>query len=205
MFNLGAFLSYVVIMTFTPGPNNIMAMAHANKFGFKRTLPFNLGVFTGFFLIMLLASYFNLILYNIMPRIKIIMGILGGLYMLYLAYRIMVSHPNTEHKEEIQEKPKRLLSLYLTGMVLQLVNPKAIIYGITVAANFIIPYFKSNMAIILFSLLLAFISILSTSSWALFGSIFNRLMNRYHRPLNIAMGILLIYSAISISGITSLF
>ena len=150
---------------------------------------------------MLLASYFNLILYNIMPRIKIIMGILGGLYMLYLAYRIMVSHPNTEHKEEIQEKPKRLLSLYLTGMVLQLVNPKAIIWQRFAA----IPYFKSNMAIILFSLLLAFISILSTSSWALFGSIFNRLMNRYHRPLNIAMGILLIYSAISISGITSLF
>ena len=56
-----SFLLYVFVMSFTPGPNNIMAMLFANQYGFKKTLRFCLGVGAGFFVIMILSSYFNLI------------------------------------------------------------------------------------------------------------------------------------------------
>ncbi len=44
--NFSAFLSYVIITTFTPGPNNIMSMSNASRYGFRKSLPFNVGVFS---------------------------------------------------------------------------------------------------------------------------------------------------------------
>ncbi|WP_432405499.1 LysE family transporter [Wukongibacter sp. M2B1] len=215
MFNLSAFLSYVFVVSFTPGPNNIMSMANSSKFGYKKTLRFILGVCTGFFVVMLLCSYFNLLLFNIMPKIKTFMGILGAGYMIYLATKIMKSKEETDKKddEEISDKSemnelnanKDEINLFFTGITMQFVNPKAILYGITVISNFIIPYYKSNIAFVLFSFFFAIVGFMSTSSWALFGSLFNKFLSKYRRQFNIVMGLLLIYSAISISGITHLF
>ena len=190
-----------------------MAMANAGRYGFKKTLEFNAGVFAGFLVIITLASYFNLLLFNLIPKVKIFMGILGAGYMLYLAYKIMHST-----KEAIEEDPARednletttenenkKWNLFLTAIALQFINPKTILYAIVIMSNFIIPYYKSNIALILFSLFLGFVCFLSTTSWALFGSLFNKFLSKYQKQFNIAMGLLLIYSAVSISGIMQLF
>jgi len=214
MFNLGAFISYVFVVTFTPGPNNIMSMANGSKFGYKKTLQFISGISTGFFVVMVLSSYFNLVLFNLMPKIKIFMGILGAGYMMYLAIKIMKSNGqiDKDNEEIIDEsktnkfsKGENKLNSFFTGMTMQFVNPKAILYGITVVSIFIIPYYKSNVSLLLFSIFLALVAFLSTSSWALFGSLFNKFLSKYRKQFNIVMGLLLIYSALSISGITTLF
>jgi len=215
MFNLGAFLSYAFVVSFTPGPNNIMSMANASKYGYKKTLEFIAGVCIGFFTIMILSSYFNLMLFNLMPKVKIFMGMLGAGYMIYLAIKIMKSKEevvdegdkDTANKNNLHKssKDRNDVGSFFTGMIMQFVNPKAILYGITVVSNFIIPYYKSNIALIIFSILLAFVAFMSTSCWALFGSLFNKFLSKYRKQFNIAMGLLLIYSALSISGITHLF
>ena len=216
MFNFSAFLSYVFAVSFTPGPNNIMCMANASKYGYKKTLKLILGVSTGFFIIMLLCSYFNLILFKLMPKIEMFMGILGAGYMIYLATKIMRSKEKVDKQNDIEElsdegmeqisiKDRNKLSSFFTGITMQFVNPKAILYGITVISNFIIPFYKSNISLILFSFFLALVAFMSTSSWALFGSLFNKFLSKYERPFNIVMGLLLFYSALSISGITNLF
>ncbi|MDD4708424.1 MAG: lysine transporter LysE, partial [Firmicutes bacterium] len=33
--NFTAFISYVLVTTFTPGPNTIMSMSNASRYGFK--------------------------------------------------------------------------------------------------------------------------------------------------------------------------
>lgn len=38
-------LIYVLVTTFTPGPNNILAMSHGVQSGFRRTLGFLAGIF----------------------------------------------------------------------------------------------------------------------------------------------------------------
>jgi len=135
------------------------------------------------------------------------MGFLGAFYMLYLAIKIIKSRPTTKDDQDNPEKNEKFknLNLFLTGTTMQFINPKAILYGITVVSNFIIPFYKSNFSLLLFSLFLGFIAFLSTSSWALFGSLFNTFLSKYEKAFNFAMGILLIYSAISISGISNLF
>lgn len=205
MFNLGAFLSYVFVVSFTPGPNNIMSMANASKVGYKKTLDFILGVCTGFFIIILLSGYFNLLLFNLIPKVKIFMGILGAGYMTYLAFKIINSKEKADNNNEEEITDENNLNSFLNGILMQFVNPKAILFGITVVSNFIIPYYKSNVAIILFSIFLAFVGFLSTSCWALFGSLFNKFLSKYRRQFNMTMGLFLIYSAFSISGVIDLF
>ena len=101
---LVSFLLYVFVTSFTPGPNNIMAMLFANKYGFKKTIRFCFGVGAGFFVIMLLCSYFNLLLENFIPKIEFLMTILGAGYMLYLAIKIITSknRANDDNDGKIQ-------------------------------------------------------------------------------------------------------
>ena len=42
--NFFAFITYVVVTTFTPGPNNMMAMSNGLQDGFRKTLRFLAGV-----------------------------------------------------------------------------------------------------------------------------------------------------------------
>lgn len=189
------FISYVFVVTFTPGPNNIMSLINAKKFGYRKSLKFRLGVFSGFIIIMLLSSYFNLLLFNFIPKIKIYMGIIGAAYMVYLAVKIM-----TEKPDENQNQEQRF-NTFFAGILLQFINPKVIMYGITLTANFILPYYDSHLALILFSVFLASISLTSVTCWALFGMFFRKFLAQYKRPFNIIMGLLLLYSAYIISGI----
>lgn len=198
MFKLVPFLSYVFVMTFTPGPNNILSLVNANKFGYKKTVKFLLGIFTGFIVILLLSSYFNLLLFKIIPKIKIYMGLMGAAYMTYLAVKLITS------KVQKKDNKNNQLNTFYTGVLLQFVNPKVILYGITVMSNFIIPYYKSNISLLLFSIFLAAVAFVSTSLWALFGMAFREFLSKHERPFNIAMGLLLIYSAYTISGIDNI-
>ncbi|MCP3773305.1 LysE family transporter [Paenibacillus sp. MZ04-78.2] len=187
------FLSYIIATSFTPGPNNIMAMSNANKYGLRKTFRFIFGVTVGFFAIMLLSSFFNLVLYNYIPRIQIVMNLLGSLYMAYLAFKIMKVH-KTQNKEQVTDT----LNSFFTGFILQFINPKGILYGITAISTFVIPFYKSGLSLLLFSMLLAFVGFLSTFMWAVFGSLFQKFLSNYEQPFHIAMGLLLLYSAISI-------
>ncbi|MGB8957054.1 MAG: LysE family transporter [Tumebacillaceae bacterium] len=189
---VAAFLSYVFVTAYTPGPNNIMAMSNANRYGFKKSLKFNFGVGAGFVVIMLLCSYFNLFMYSFIPKIEFAMKIVGGLYMLYLCVKIIRSKPTGESTVDGK------LNSFLTGMWLQFINPKVILYGITAFSTFVIPYYQSNTALILFSLLLAVIGCSGTICWAIFGAVFQRFLSKYRIQFNIAMGLLLLYSAVSI-------
>jgi len=191
MFNLYAFLSYVIAVTYTPGPNNIMSMVNASQYGFRKTVNFMLGVATGIFCLSLMSSYFNLLLLNFIPKIQIFMGMVGASYMSYLAIKIMISKPSSS------ENGKGSIN-YITGIFLQLANAKLLFFLITVTANFIVPYFKSVVELIFFSVFLSAAAFSSVLLWALFGSIFKKILSKYHRPFSIAMGLLLIYSAISI-------
>ncbi|MDR3240039.1 MAG: LysE family transporter [Clostridiales bacterium] len=72
------------MVAYTPGPNNIMSMNNAKNVGFKKSIPFNLGIFTGFSVVMILCLIFSTVLYTIIPKIQLPMKILGAAYMVYL-------------------------------------------------------------------------------------------------------------------------
>jgi len=112
--------------------------------------------------------------------------------MLYLAYKILTSK-DSDGANDAEHK-----SFFLIGVLLQFVNPKGLLFGITVVATFILPYYTSYLSYILFSLFLGMVGLMSTFSWSLFGSMFKKLLLQYRKQFNMIMAALLVYSAISI-------
>ncbi|WP_394578716.1 LysE family transporter [Cytobacillus firmus] len=187
--SLLSFFLYVFVTSFTPGPNNIMAMVFANRFGLRNTIRFCLGVSAGFFVIMILCSYFNLLLHHFIPRVELIMTIIGVIYMLFLALKMMNSKPDDQNNNDAKQNG------FLIGMLLQFINPKGILYGVTVISTFILPYHTSHTSLIFYSIFLAFVGFLSTFCWSVFGSIFQSFLAKYRSQFNVIMALLLVYSA----------
>ncbi|KFN02657.1 lysine transporter LysE [Bacillus clarus] len=189
---LFSFLLFVFISSFTPGPNNFLAMTYANQHGLKKAVTFCLGVAFGFFIITSLCSFFNIMLINVLPIIEFPLKMLGVAYMLYLAFKMLTSKGRTD-KNDANNK-----NLFLVGLMLQFVNPKGLLFGLTVVSTFILPYFNSYSSYLLFSLFLGIVGLMSTFSWSLFGSMFQKLLLQHNKLFNIIMAILLVLSALSI-------
>lgn len=191
MQNFYPFLVYVCVTTFTPGPNNILAMTHGMRFGYRRTLKFLGGTFCGFLLLMLGCGWLNFVLVNMLPPLKLWIYLLGTVYMIYLAIHTMLSRPN-------DDQPSRsTLNSFRAGFVLQFLNPKLILYGITVYGMFIGRSYQNPLQVSIFAPILAVVGFVSTSCWALGGSLFRQVWVRYYRWFNLVMAGLLIYIAVS--------
>ena len=80
---------------------------------------------------------------------------------------------------------------------MQFLNLKVILYGITVFANFIIPFHQDVLTLTLYSMALAAIGFIATACWAAFGVILRTAFSKYSVIINISLGLLLIYSAIA--------
>ena len=88
---------------------------------------------------------------------------------------------------------------FLSGLLLQFINPKIYLYCILSMEAYILPYFQDRPLILLgFALLLAFIGFLFTLAWSAFGSVFQRLFSRHARLVNTIMALLLVYCAVSL-------
>ena len=188
--NVLAFVTYVAATTFTPGPNNIMAMANASRYGLKRSMHFTTGVCAGFFLIVGLSIAFTMALYGAIPAIKPVMTVIGATYILWLAWKTATSSPHDEGAAG--------QSTFASGVVLQFLNPKAILYGITVSSTFIVPYYHAVPVLVGFAAALALVSLVSTSTWALFGSLFEGVSAGKRRIVGYVMAALLVYCAVSL-------
>ncbi|MFA9380635.1 MAG: LysE family transporter [Acetanaerobacterium sp.] len=190
MFNAYTFLAYIFIMAFTPGPNNIMAMTNASRYGFRKSFPFNLGILVGFSIVMAVCAVFSTMLVTIIPSIKPVMIVLGAAYMLYLAWKILRS-------SSIKMKESKSAG-FVTGMLLQFVNPKIMIYGITAMSTYILPYYNEPHEIALFASLLVFVGFSGTVCWSVFGMMLYKLFLNHAKVMNTIMALLLVYCAASL-------
>lgn len=191
MFHLSDFLIYCFITAYTPGANNLLSMSNAIRFGIRRSYRFNLGILAGFVIVMTVCSIFSTTLFTILPKVKIMMQILGAAYMIYLAWKVWKSsaNPDVDSSKEAS---------FLSGMILQFANPKIYIYAITAMTLYILPVYHSFGAIAGFTFLLAFIGASGSFVWALFGSAFCKYLSRHTKGVNLIMALLLVYCAVAL-------
>lgn len=191
MFNWVSFLTYAVVTAVTPGPNNIMSMSNGSRKGLRGAIPFNLGIWAGFSAAMLICTAFCSMVSSLIPKIKLPMLIVGAAYMLYLAWETFRS------SDSIEEDHSR--DGFLSGLLLQFINPKIYIYCIMSMEAYILPFYNGNYpALFGFAMLLAFIGFVFTLCWSAFGSVFKRLFSKHAKLMNTIMALLLVYCAVSL-------
>src|SRR6186713_525501 len=121
-----ALLVYAFVTSVTPGPNNLMLLASGVNFGFVPTIPHMLGI-SGGFLALLLAVGFGLgAVLTAFPSLHLVLKIAGGLYLLYLAWRIAMSR-SLAKDGETKGRPMT----FLEAAAFQWVNPKAWVMAVS--------------------------------------------------------------------------
>ncbi len=192
-------LSFVMITTFTPGPNNITSASMGVLYGYRDTLRYLTGIMVGFFFIMLLCAYVSSTLLNFIPSAEPILRVIGAAYILWLAIgtaRASYTFNNTDSSPMGFKK----------GFFLQTFNPKVAVYGLTLYSTFLSSAAGSYFILTLFALLFAITAFCATSTWALCGA---AIRQHLHQPrirvlINTVLVLLLVYTAIELAGIASL-
>ena len=184
-----SFFSYTVITALSPGPNNILAINATGNYGIKQRKNLLLGIYSGFFCVMVLCGVFSAALASFLPNVIVYMKYLGAIYISWLAYHVAVSKP-------VELTAGDNPTSFFRGIMLQFVNVKIILWGITAFTGFVLPHYHSPIALFGFILLLSFIGDGATHIWAIAGVAFSGFLKRHWRTANISMAVLLLYSAI---------
>lgn len=125
---LPVYLAYV-LATASPGPSNMAIMGTAMSRGRLPALAFAAGVVTGSASWALMAATGLSAVLASYAEAMVAIRILGGLYLLFLAYKAARSSlraTGPELKDASAGGPVRYGGLYRRGLLLHLTNPKAI-------------------------------------------------------------------------------
>ncbi|MDY0288201.1 MAG: LysE family translocator [Sphaerochaeta sp.] len=177
--------------SFSPGPNTISSASMGLSFGYKRSFKYLLGIAVGFFFIMLCCSLLSAIIQQELPRVVPTLSYIGALYIFYLAYHTLRSGGSLIKGEA------RPLG-FVRGFMLQVVNPKVIILGITVYTTFLAEMPHSWFNLIFSAFGFTIMSFTAVSTWARFGSLIGDLMQqeRTRKIINTILALSLCYVAI---------
>ena len=146
-----AFISFVLITTYTPGPNNISSASMGVLYGYKRTLPYLFGIALGFFVVLSLCGLLSGFLLETIPAFEKVLRIVGALYILWLAWHTLRA---TYSFEEEEQKPLG----FIQGFLLQVLNVKAIVYGLTIYSTFLADRVTSTLLLLLSAAILALVA-----------------------------------------------
>jgi len=119
-----AFLTYAFVTSITPGPNNTMLLASGVNYGFVRSLPHVLGISIGFGVMVVGVGAGLGRLFEDYPSLYAALRIVGGAYLLYLAWQIATAAPMQD------ASPNGRPFGFWKAAGFQWVNPKAWIMAI---------------------------------------------------------------------------
>lgn len=87
---------------------------------------------------------------------------------------------------------------FKSGFLMQFLNPKVVLFTITVIPSFIMPYYTAMPAVTISVFAITLIGFLAFITWVLFGKIFKRLLQNHSKIVNVMLALFLAYAAIEI-------
>ncbi len=186
-----SFLSYNIITSITPGPMNIIAMNVAGNQGVRGGRSIYAGLILGLTVVILLCGLFSSTLVAILPNLIQYMRFIGSAYIMWIAWVILRSRPESVDGQSTELNFNR-------AFLLQFINVKAYIWAITVYSLYVLPTKPSISIIVAFAGLMLFIAVLCAMIWAFFGVILSSFLQKYWRAANVIMAVMLFYSAINL-------
>lgn len=180
---LGNFFIYSVINAFTPGPGNILALNTVTNYGYKKGKPLYWGIFAGYYVVQVICAVFVFGVSTFLPDLLGIMKYIGAAYILWLAVHIALSKPITSTVEKSAS--------FLKGFLLQFVNVKIYLFGITALTGYVTEYSAALWVLLLFEMIIATIGTIATLTWIGMGVLIQRAYQKYYRLINIILALTL--------------
>ncbi len=187
---IGNFFVYSVINAFTPGPGNILALNTVTNYGWRKGLPLFLGIFSGYYVVQMVCAVFVYGVSAFLPDVLGVMKYVGAAYILWLAAHIAFSRPDEESGERSAS--------FWKGFMLQFVNVKIYLFGITALTGYVTSYNTSLSVLVFFELVIATIGIVATLAWIGTGLAIQKIYLRYYRLINMILAVTLLECIYSI-------
>ena len=183
-------LIFAVSTTITPGPNNIMIMASGINYGIKKSIPHLFGICLGIPIMIIMIGLGFSIVFKMYPFLHVVIKILGVLYLIYLAWLIASSSP-----ESFKNNKSQPLT-FIQGILFQWVNPKAWVIATSAISAYTTASSDINTQVILITLIFLTVEFPCVGVWLIFGTAIKRYLksDKMQRSFNICMALLLIAS-----------
>jgi threonine/homoserine/homoserine lactone efflux protein len=183
-------MSYCLVMSATPGPNNVMLATTGANFGGRGALPVILGIQAGLFVQTLLMCAGLGSMFTVYPVAQQVLRLGGSLYLIYLAWKLSGTAGETA------QAPKPVS--FTEAAVFQALNPKSWMKALTVASVFLPAGPNAIANALLVAAIGALVGAPCNLMWAVFGVSIRHLLKdpAKRRVFNLAMGAILVVLAL---------
>ena len=181
---------FTALATFTPGPNNIFLTLSGYQHGYRKSLPFIVGIRLGIGLLFILMSSGVGALLNLCPALFFIFKLLGSAYLLYLAFKIARTKFSITQHNSVQ------LLGWRKGVLLQFVNPKSMLMVLSCITAFSLPNELYLYSIVQAFIVFTLIGTVSNICWVVFGMSIKQYLatEKRHRMFHRSLAVLTIFA-----------
>jgi threonine/homoserine/homoserine lactone efflux protein len=135
LLNVLAFSIAMFLLAITPGPGVFATISRALASGFSNASFVVFGIVIGDIIFLLLAIFGLSAIASILGELFILVKYLGGAYLLFLGYKILISKEKETNIKAIHELSWK--KNFLTGLIITLSNPKVILFYLGFLPTFI--------------------------------------------------------------------
>ena len=168
----------------------ILALNTVTNYGWKKGAPLFFGIFSGYYVVQMICAVFVYGVSALLPGMLGGMKYVGAAYILWLAAHIAVSRPDRDGKERSAS--------FLKGFMLQFVNVKIYLFGITALTGYVTNYSTALPVLVFFEFVIATIGTAATSAWIGAGMAIQKVYLRHYRLINIILAVTLLECVYSI-------
>ena len=135
LLNVLTFSLAMFLLAITPGPGVFATISRALSSGFPNSSFLVLGIVIGDIIFLLLAIFGLSAMASMLGEFFILVKYVGGVYLLFLGYKILTSKEKETNIKGIHELSWK--KNFLTGLIITLSNPKVILFYLGFLPTFI--------------------------------------------------------------------
>ncbi|KMT22497.1 LysE family transporter [Clostridium cylindrosporum] len=187
---LGAFIGYILISSFTPGPGNILALNTMVQYGWKKGRNLIFGIGAGYATVQFICTMAIYELNEFLTPALAIIKYVGAIYLVCLTIQII--------KSKLEQGMNENNANFRTGFLMQLVNVKIYFYIITLLTAYIAPYCNTLPLMLFIGVFVVAVGFIATMTWSFLGLKMQKIYVVHFKLINILLGVFLLYCAFSI-------
>lgn len=131
-----SFALATIVLAITPGPDMALQLSRAINYGRGHGLAAGFGAMSGIFVHTALVAFGISALIVVSPPAFLALKIGGAVYLLWLAFQAIVHGGGLRLPEAAPKRP-RLVQSYLSGLAINLLNPKVVLFFMTFLPQFV--------------------------------------------------------------------
>lgn len=161
-----ALVSATALLLGSPGPAPLALAGTSAAFGIRRGVPFLLGIIAGLSVAIVGAIAGLAALFQAHPSARLVVQILGGAYICYIAVKIAMGPVVNTDTVGRQSAPR-----FMDGFILNLLNPKAYAAFLAVFSQFLLPFPKQSAAFVGTAVICLLVAVVVDFAWLCLGGI----------------------------------